>query len=88
MARGQNRMNRLTSIRMIKLGANSVAHPLTLMFQNSLVADAFSIQRKRANMDPIHMKNGKQILSNYRPVSRLPICCKIFEKHYFQTFIL
>ena len=35
MARGQNRMNRLTSIRMIKLCANSVAHPLTLMFQLS-----------------------------------------------------
>ena len=70
-------MNRLTSIRMIKLCANSVDHPLTLMFQNSLVAGAFATQRKRANMDPIHM-NGKQIVSNYRPVSRLPICCKKF----------
>ena len=28
-------------------------------------------------------KNDKQIVSNYRPVSLLPICSKIFEKLIF-----
>ena len=29
---------------------------------------------------PIHQKNNKQILSNYRPVSLLSVCSKIFER--------
>ena len=29
---------------------------------------------------PIHKKDDKQILKNYRPVSLLPICAKIFER--------
>ena len=31
------------------------------------------------NVVPIHKKSDKQILKNYRPVSLLPICGKIFE---------
>ena len=32
------------SVRMIKLSINSVAHPLTLIFQNSMAAGTFPIQ--------------------------------------------
>ena len=71
------------SVRMIKLCINSVAHPLTLIFQNSMAAGTFPTQWKRANIVPIHKKNDKQIVSNYRPVSLLPICSKIFEKIIF-----
>ena len=68
---------------MIKLCTNSVAHPLTLIFQNSMAAGTFPTQWKRANIVPVHEKNDKQIVSNYRPVSLLPICSKIFEKLIF-----
>ena len=71
------------SVRMIKLCINSVAHPLTLIFQNSMAAGTFPTQWKRANIVPIHKKNDKQIVSNYRPVSLLSICSKIFEKLIF-----
>ena len=67
-------------VRMIKLCTNSVAHPLTLMFQNSMDAGIFAAQWKRANIVPVHKKNDKQIVSNYQPVSLLPICSKIFDK--------
>ena len=67
-------------VRMIKLHTNSVVNPLTLTFQDSMAAGTFPTQWKRANIVPIHKKNDKQIVSNYRPVSLLPICSKIFEK--------
>ena len=65
------------------LCTNSVAHPLTLIFQNSLTAGTFSTQWKRANIVPIYKRNDKQIVSNYRQVSLLPICSKIFKKLIF-----
>ena len=36
-----------------------------------------------ANVTPIHKKNDKQHINNYRPISLLPICGKIFEKIIF-----
>ena len=71
------------SVSMTKLCTNSVAHPLTLIFQNSLVAGTFATHWKRANIVPIQNKNDKQIVSNYRPVSLRPICSEIFEKLIF-----
>ena len=71
------------SVRMIKLCINSVAHPLTLIFQNSMTASTFPTQWKRANIVPIPRKNDKQIVSNYRPVSLPPISSKAFEKLIF-----
>ena len=53
------------SVKMIKICADSIAHPLTLIFQNSLVAGIFAIDWKKANLVPIHKKNDKQIVSNY-----------------------
>ena len=45
-----------------------------------------------ANVVPVHKKNDKQILKNYRPVSLLPICRKVFEcliyNSLFEYFIV
>ena len=38
---------------------------------------------KKSNVVPIHKKDEKQLLQNYRPVSLLPICGKIFERIIF-----
>ena len=35
---------------------------------------------KKANVVPVHKKGNKQSLENYRPISLLPICSKIFER--------
>ena len=38
---------------------------------------------KLANVTPVHKKDSKQVLRNYRPISLLPIFAKIFEKIIF-----
>ena len=38
-----------------------------------------------ANVLPIQKKESRQIETNYRPISLLPICGKIFEKLIFDT---
>ena len=34
---------------------------------------------KKSNICAIHKKGDKQIIKNYRPLSQIPICVKIFE---------
>ena len=38
-----------------------------------------------ANVVPVHKKSDKQILKNYRPVSLLPICGKVFERLIYNS---
>ena len=40
------------------------------------------------NIVPIHKKNDRQCLKNYRPVSLLPICGKILERLIFNEMFL
>ena len=51
----------------------------------------FPAEWKKANVVPVHKKRDKQILKNYRPVSLLPVCGKIFEcliyNNLFEYFI-
>ena len=53
------------------------------MFWNCLKAGHFPTAWKKANVALVHKNGNKQILSNYRPVSLLPICSKPFEKIIF-----
>ena len=40
---------------------------------------------KLANVTPIFKKGDKQLIKNYRPISLLPICGKVFEKIIFNN---
>ena len=71
------------SIRMLQLCGNSICKPLELIFKQSMESGSFPSERKKGNVVPIHKKDDKQCLSNYRPVSLLPICGKIFERLIF-----
>ena len=73
-------------VRMIKLRSNSVGLSLILIFQNSLATGTFANQWKGANIVPIHQKNDKEIVSNYRTVSPLSMCSIIFENLFSMKF--
>ena len=68
---------------MIKICDKSLLKPLILLFQNSAKLSYFPDIWKRSNIIPVHKKNDKQLVKNYRPISLLPIFGKIFEKIIF-----
>ena len=68
------------SIRMIKICDKSLLKPLTILFQNSTKSSCYPVIWKRSNIIPVHKKNEKRLVENYRPISLLPIFGKIFEK--------
>ena len=75
------------SIRMLQLSNKSILKPLKLLFENCLRTGIFPEQWKKANIVPIHKKGDKQLLENYRTVSLLPICAKVFERIILMTYL-
>ena len=70
---------------MLLLCDNSVVLPLQIIFQNILVSSTYPDMWKLANVTPIFKTGDKQLIKNYRPISLLPICGKMFEKIIFNT---
>ena len=68
------------SIRMIKLSDASLVTPLKIIFMNCLRYGVFPEIWKCANVVPVHKKKEKNLMSNYRPISLLPIFGKMLEK--------
>ena len=75
------------SIRMLKICGNSICRPLSIIFKTCLRTGIFSLEWKKVNIVPIHKKGDKQTVINYRPVSLLPICGKIFERLLFNEML-
>ena len=71
------------SIRLLKICDCSIVKPLPIILENCLQGRSFPNNWKKSNVVPIHKKGDKQLLQNYRPVSLLPICGKIFERIIF-----
>ena len=68
------------SANMVQLCGDRLSLPLKLIFENILKTGIFPDQWKEANVTPVHKKNDKQLISNYRPISLLPILAKVFER--------
>ena len=69
--------------KMLILCDNSAVIPLKIIFENILKTTTYPDMWKLANVTPVFKKNNKQLVQNYRPISLLPICGKIFEKLIF-----
>ena len=72
------------STKMILLCGDIILPPFKIIFYNILVTSIFPDIWKPANVAPIQKKGDKQLLKNYRPITLLPICAKIFEKLLFK----
>ena len=70
----------MISIRMIKICGESILKPLELTFKSCLEVGKFPIEWKKANVVPVHQRNSKQLIENYRPILLLPVCGKILER--------
>ena len=70
----------MISICMIKICGISIYKPLEIIFQNCLRSGKFPSEWKKANVVSTFKKGDKQCIKNYRPVSLLPVCGKVFER--------
>ena len=64
---------------MIKLCGKSIVYPLKFIFEVSLQDGELPDYWKKATVVPVHKKESKNLVKNYRPISLLPIFGKIFD---------
>ena len=67
-------------IRLLKLAAPIICHPLAYICNLSLFTSKFPSRWKVAKVTPIYKDGDKSDVNNYRPISVLPILSKILER--------
>ena len=65
--------------KLLKMVAPSVAPSLTSLFNHSILSGQFPSEWMEANVTPILKSGEKDLMSNYRPVSIIPVLAKVFE---------
>jgi hypothetical protein len=68
------------STRVLKECRTELAEPIKNLFNQSVETSTLPNEWKTANVVPIHKKGPKTEVSNYRPVSLLPIISKVLER--------
>ena len=73
---------------MVKSLKNELYMPLILIINQMLDTGIYPNAFKIAKVIPIFKKGDPSLLTNYRPISLLPILSKIFERLYSLNYIL
>lgn len=60
--------------------ADAISYPILLLFNKSLIECTVPTMWKKAYITPIHKKGSRTQITNYRPISKLCIVAKVFEK--------
>lgn len=60
--------------------AHTINYPLAMIINSSFQTGEFPEKLKTTKIIPIHKKNEKDVISNYRPISILYIMAKVVEK--------
>jgi hypothetical protein len=69
------------SAKLLKAASPIIAKPLTTIFNLSISGGVVPTMWKTARVTAIHKSGDLNTLSNYRPISVLPLLSKIIEKH-------
>ena len=83
-ATGPNSLNTI----FLKKCAKELSEPLALLFNMSFSNGIFPESLKLANIIPIHKKDDKTFVNNYRPISLISNIDKIIEKLIYQRLYL
>ena len=73
---------------MLKICDSVLVEPLSLIYKNCIDSGVSPDIWKRSQIIPTYKKNDKRCINNYRPVSLLPICGKIFERILYNPLFL
>ena len=65
---------------LLKILKRYISHPLTELVNQSFLTGIFPHKLKVAKVVSIYKKSDPQDVSNYRPISLLPIFSKLYEK--------
>ena len=74
-SKGQDRI----SSELLKLITNDISKCITVIINQSLTFGIFPNSLKIAKVTPIFKKENNKLITNYRPISVLPVISKIFE---------
>ena len=67
------------SIRMLKICGSSICRRLQIIYKSGLDRGKFPQEWKKANVVPVHKKNDKQLVKNYRP-------CNLYVVKFLNVF--
>ena len=70
------------SLRILEEARSTIAPSLIRLIKLSLQTSKIRKQWKQANVVPIQKKDKKDLLTNYRPISLLPVVSKILHACY------
>ena len=68
------------SMKLIKSISQGILLPLTFILNQSLLTGIFPDSLKIAKVIPVHKKENRELMDNYRPVSLLNAFSKVFER--------
>jgi hypothetical protein len=72
------------SVKLLKETAETISHPLSLLINESFKAGEVPKSWKRANVTPVHKKDSRATVGNYRPISLLSLLAKAQERVVFK----
>ena len=65
----------------------NICQPLSVIFNKCLDCGVFPDKLKIARVIPVFKSGSQEVLSNYRPISVLPIFSKVFEKCIYNRLL-
>ena len=70
---------------MIKACVSSISLLFKLIFKSMINEGVFPEDWKKSNVVPIHKKESKNLIKNYRHIILLPIFSKVFQRIVFNA---